>query len=458
MKKQIIIDNDGGTDDFLTIQYAVLSKQFDIKAITLVAGNTDIGNVRNNVFKALEMSGVTPEEAKKIGVYAPRYINLDTISDGAQGSNGLGGVNYEISGDYVLNEGNAEDVLIQKVAENPENISILAIGPLTNIANAIKQNPNFVQNVDELVIMGGDEGGGNITPHAEFNIYQDPEAAKVVFEAGFKKITMIGFNVSKHFTLAPELEHLFIHGHIENPFVFDITGATADLDRNKNKVDGASINDALTAMYLLHKDKYFRTKKAEVEVDVSDTDTRGKTDIINCKSENSCNVVTAVDKEALLKELFGTLYPDKTEHIALALKFGKSRDIIKDELSKKFPNNSENIHKWLDTYIKSACLVLAVAEDLVPYASDESIDKLLREYLNIVIENPNLDLVELKSKLSNELKEKYPEESTNIEMLVNSQDENSEFYLKRMLKDCGIETDISKCRTKFRGRKSFERE
>ena len=67
MKKQIIIDNDGGTDDFVAILYAFLSKKFDVKAISLVAGNTDVNNVKENVFKALEMAGVTPEEAEKIG-------------------------------------------------------------------------------------------------------------------------------------------------------------------------------------------------------------------------------------------------------------------------------------------------------------------------------------------------------------------------------------------------------
>jgi len=453
--RQIIIDNDGGTDDFLTIQYAVLSRQFDIKAITLVAGNTDVENVRNNVFKALEMSGVTPDKAREIGIYAPRHINHDTISDGAQGSNGLGGVDYQIDGEYELNEGNAEDVLIQTVEQNPGNISILAIGPLTNIANAIKQNPKFVQNVDELVIMGGDEGGGNITPHAEFNIYQDPEAAKVVFEAGFKKITMIGFNVSRHFTLSPELEHLFIHDHIEDPFVFNITGATADLDRNKNKVDGASINDALTAMYLLYKDKYFETKNANVEVDISDGETRGKTSIINSSSENSCNVVTAIDKEALLTELFETLYPEKSAKILAALKFGNARNIIKDELIKKCPNDFEIIHKWFDTYTKSACLVLSVASDLIQNASSETVERLLREYFRIAIDNPNLELNELKTKLKIELDEKYPDESASIELLVNSQDQNSEYFLKHMLRDFGLVNDVSKCELKSR-KSSFE--
>lgn len=102
MKKQIIIDNDGGTDDFVAILYAFLSKKFDVKAISLVAGNTDVNNVKENVFKALEMAGVTPEEAEKIGIYLPERVNENIISDGAQGDNGLGNVKYEPAVGYKI--------------------------------------------------------------------------------------------------------------------------------------------------------------------------------------------------------------------------------------------------------------------------------------------------------------------------------------------------------------------
>lgn len=178
MKKQIIIDNDGGTDDFVAILYAFLSKKFDVKGITLVAGNTDVNNVKENVFKALEMAEVDPKDAKKIGIFLPERVNKNIISDGAQGENRLGNVKYEKAKGYEIGVESAEEVLIKTINNNPGEISIVATGPLTNIASALDKNADFVKNVKELIIMGGDEGGGNITPYAEFNIYQDPESAK----------------------------------------------------------------------------------------------------------------------------------------------------------------------------------------------------------------------------------------------------------------------------------------
>lgn len=220
MKKQIIIDNDGGTDDFVAILYAFLSKKFDIKGISLVAGNTDVNNVKENVFKALEMAGITVEEAKKIGVHLPERVNENIISDGAQGDNGLGNVKYKKAFGYELNmEQTAEDKLISLVNNNPGQISIVATGPLTNIASAIDKDEDFVKNAKEIIIMGGDEEGGNITPYAEFNVYQDPEAAKKVFEAGFNKIVMIGFNIAEKITFCPEVEK-FLKDELASRTVF----------------------------------------------------------------------------------------------------------------------------------------------------------------------------------------------------------------------------------------------
>lgn len=138
-KRPIIIDNDGGTDDFVAILYAFLSKKFDIKGITLVAGNTDINNVKQNVFKALEMAKVNPEEAKKVGIYLPEKVNGSIITDNAQGDNGLGGVKFEHAKGYETNAETAEEILIKTINENPGQISIVATGPLTNIASALEK-------------------------------------------------------------------------------------------------------------------------------------------------------------------------------------------------------------------------------------------------------------------------------------------------------------------------------
>lgn len=341
--KQILIDNDGGTDDYVAILYAFLSKKFDVKGISLVAGNTDVNNVRENVFKALEMAGVKPEEAEKIGVYLPERINEAIISDNAQGNNGLGDVSYKKAVGYKVNsEQSAEDRLINLVKEKPGEISIVATGPLTNIASAIEKDPNFVKNVKEIIIMGGDEGGGNITPYAEFNVYQDPEAAKKVFESGFNKIVMIGFNITKQITFCPEVEEFLKKQGQDGKFLYDITRVTADLDRGKNKVDGASMNDILTLMYLLEEDGMLETKKANVNVDISNSEKRGQTVI----GENgNVDVVVKADGTRLIREMLVTLFPEKEEEIEDVLDKRQERVNLRDFLLKNVPNQKESILK-----------------------------------------------------------------------------------------------------------------
>ena len=338
--KQIIIDNDGGTDDYVAILYAFLSKKFDVKGITLVAGNTSVLNVRDNTFKALEMAGVTPEEAEKMGIYLPERVNANRIPDDAHGENGLGNVKYTPAVGYKVNpDQTAEDKLINLARENPGEISIVATGPLTNIASAIDKDPNFVKNVKEIIIMGGDEGGGNITPYAEFNIYQDPEAAKKVFEAGFKKIVMIGFNVTKQITFCPEVEE-FIKAQGEyGKFLYDITRVTADLDRGKNRVDGASMNDILTLMYLLD-DGMLETKKASVTVDTSDLETRGQTVI---GESGNVDVVTRADGTRLIREMLVTLFPGKEKEIEEVLAKRQERIDLRDFLLKSIPDYKDKI-------------------------------------------------------------------------------------------------------------------
>ena len=111
-------------------------------------------NVRENVFKALEISGVTPEEARKIGVYFPERVNRNLVSDDAHGKNGFGNVIYKPAVGYKVDENQtAEEKMVSLANENPGEISIIATGPLTNIASAIDKDPNFVKNIKEIIII-----------------------------------------------------------------------------------------------------------------------------------------------------------------------------------------------------------------------------------------------------------------------------------------------------------------
>ncbi|MBR1539910.1 MAG: nucleoside hydrolase [Clostridia bacterium] len=247
--EKIIIDTDPGVDDVVAILFAVKSRQFDILGITTVNGNCSLENATRNALKTLEMAG-----ENNIPVYAGMDKALAFEGSDAShvhGTNGLGGVNVS---DPIRKpeEDNAIDFLIKTVNENPGQITIVPIGPLTNIAKAVLKDANFAKNVKRLVIMGGSSERGNITPTAEFNFYKDPDAAKIVYEAGFKEIITVGLNVTRKVVLNSKLEN-FLLGKKEDElakFLYDITRIGAEFDRKAEKVDGVIINDALTVAYL----------------------------------------------------------------------------------------------------------------------------------------------------------------------------------------------------------------
>lgn len=340
---KVIIDQDGGCDDFVALMYAFMSKRFDVRGITIVAGNTSVSNVFRNTCKALDMAGIGPDKAKEIGIYLPEKVNKDIISDGAHGDNGLGGVHYELPEGYEPNNETAEDFMIRTVSEEPGEIYIVAIGPLTNIANVMDKDPTFVKKVKGIVVMGGDVGGGNITPYAEFNVYSDPEAAKKVFKSGFESnITMIGFDQSKFVTLCPEVESFLKTSGEMGKFIYDITRVTADLDRSKNKVDGASMNDVLTLLYLLYGEKIFSTMKALVEVDVSDAETRGETIVM--PFDGNVQLITGINIEMALQKVLNVLFPGNSKEVSARLFVRMVRLAMLKSAEGSF--SEEQLHSW----------------------------------------------------------------------------------------------------------------
>ena len=163
--KKIIIDTDPGTDDFIAISLALKSNKFDVLGITTVEGNCSLDNATKNAFKTLNMC-----ERDDIEVYKGLendYLGTLSATD-VHGNNGMGGIEYTPI-NRKENSIGAIDYLINTIKENPNEITIVALGPLTNIAACIENDKEFAKNVKELVIMGGSASYGNITPYAELN-------------------------------------------------------------------------------------------------------------------------------------------------------------------------------------------------------------------------------------------------------------------------------------------------
>lgn len=197
--RPIILDCDPGIDDALAIVFACAHPGLALLGITTVAGNVDLEWTTANALSVCELIG-RPDVPVAPG--SPRPL-LRPLPGGRQvhGETGLGGARLPTPRGRA-SSAHAVDFLIEEVRAAPGEITLVATGPLTNVALAVRRYPGLVSEVAGLVIMGGSAGRGNVTPAAEFNIWCDPEAAAVVFGAGWQ-VTMAGLDVTRQALATP---------------------------------------------------------------------------------------------------------------------------------------------------------------------------------------------------------------------------------------------------------------
>lgn len=189
MKKKVVIDTDPGIDDAMAIMLAVKSEKLDVLALTTVCGNTTIQNTTRNAQYLLRELDITT-----IPVYsgAKKPLKRKLRPAFIHGESGLVGVNPD---NKPILTGNAADMILALARKNPGEITLITLGPLTNLAKAIQKDPQGVQMLAEVVMMGGAiKTAGNMNRVAEFNIFVDPEAADIVFTFPMKK-TLVTLDV-----------------------------------------------------------------------------------------------------------------------------------------------------------------------------------------------------------------------------------------------------------------------
>ncbi len=196
--RRIIIDTDPGVDDALAIFLALRSPEVKVEAITPVAGNVPLDFTLPNALRLLEIAGRT-DIPVAAGASRPLKRRLVTAAH-VHGNNGLGGVEFPLPKVKPVAE-TAPQLIRRLVRASPGELSIIAIGPLTNLALAFRADPQLPSQIRSIHIMGGSLSGGNITPAAEFNSYVDPEAAQIVYRSG-ARITMIGLDVTRKVVLS----------------------------------------------------------------------------------------------------------------------------------------------------------------------------------------------------------------------------------------------------------------
>ena len=219
---RVIIDTDPGVDDALALLLAMRSPELKIEGITAVAGNVPLELTLPNALRMVEISART-DIPVAAGAKSPLLRRLVTATY-AHGENGLGGAVFPDPKLKPVAEPAAEFIR-QTVRKFPGEITLLTIGPLTNIAAALNSDPELAHMVKSLVMMGGSLSGGNITPAAEFNVYVDPEAARIVFQSGIP-VTMVGLDVTRKTSLTDE--HVRVLEAAQNP----VSQAAATIARN----------------------------------------------------------------------------------------------------------------------------------------------------------------------------------------------------------------------------------
>ncbi len=191
-KNKVIIDCDPGYDDAAALIFAARSPELEVVGITCVAGNVEVDKTSENALRLCGLAQCRNIPVTK-GMAQPLFGELTTATH-VHGKSGLDGADLP-STDLTLHSQHAVDFLIESVMATDGDIILLALGPLTNIAMAILKEPKIILKIPEIVLMGGSMGMGNITPSAEFNIFVDPEAARIVFNSEIP-IVMLGLDVT----------------------------------------------------------------------------------------------------------------------------------------------------------------------------------------------------------------------------------------------------------------------
>jgi len=300
--KRIIIDTDPGVDDALTFLLALASPEIKLEALTTTQGNVTLEKATRNALSILELA-----QASHIPVAAGSVLPLVEPLRASAYVHGESGIGNSKLPEPKTNpvQAHAVDYLIKRVLAEPNEISIFPIGPLTNIAMAIRKEPKFAKAVEELVIMGGAiQEGGNMTPLAEFNIFVDPHAAHIVFHAGIP-ITLIPLDVTHQCLL--KQEHVNRLMKINSPisrFVRDVLEVYLPSSQ-KMGFEGSALHDPLTLATILAPE-LLTLKEYYVDVDISGGVSMGKTfaDIFNV-SKKPVNMKVAMNVRSVdFVELF----------------------------------------------------------------------------------------------------------------------------------------------------------
>ncbi|WP_096386699.1 pyrimidine-specific ribonucleoside hydrolase RihA [Hafnia sp. CBA7124] len=311
MSLPIILDCDPGHDDAIALILALASPELDLKAVTTSAGNQTPEKTLRNALRILTL--LQRSDIPVAGGAVKPLMRELIIADNVHGESGLDGPELP-EPNFAPQQCNAVELIAKTLRESAEPVTIVATGPLTNIALLLTSHAELKPKIARIVIMGGAAGLGNWTPAAEFNIYVDPEAAEIVFQSGLP-IVMAGLDVTHRAQIMSEDIERF--RQLDNP----VAAVVADLldffmeyhKQEKWGFQGAPLHDPCTIAWLI-KPSMFTCVERWVGVETQGKYTQGMTVVDYYSLTNNApntTVMMDIDRQAfvdLLVERVGTAY------------------------------------------------------------------------------------------------------------------------------------------------------
>jgi purine nucleosidase len=296
---RLVIDTDPGVDDAHAIMIAFAHPQAQVEAITTVAGNVSLARTTANACTILDVLG------QDVPVYAGcdrAVVACTPDASYVHGQDGLGDSDYRPSKRKVADE-HAVNALVRLANASPGALTLVAIGPLTNLALATRLDPTLPQKYERLIVMGGSiRGTGNITPAAEFNVYADPEAAAIVFDA-WPGLTLISWETTMaHGFTAEQVETLMAIDSPRAAFFRRITRQTIEVVHQSLGRQALLAPDGLAVAVALEPHIVRRAKTHYVQVELAGHHTRGQTTVDwfdRTGHEPNVNLVLEVDAKRL---------------------------------------------------------------------------------------------------------------------------------------------------------------
>lgn len=313
MTQRVIIDTDPGIDDVLALLLAFRAPELDVVGLTIVPGNIDTDLAARNAHKVLALAQTSVPVA--VGPDEPLRRPLKTAPF-IHGSDGLGDM-LPAPAEMPFDDRTAAQFLVEEIMAGRAD-TLIALGPLTNVAIALKYQPRLQDTLDEILVMGGAvRHEGNTTPAAEFNIYTDPEAADIVFASGIP-IRMVGLNVTMQAVFPHVLtQEILSLGDDIDPvtrFIGEITDFYSNHYRDVYGIDGCCMHDPLTIAGAIDPD-VITTQFVNVRIETQGDHTVGATiadfwQMPHSWGEPNTHVALEVDADRFLRLFVERVTPE----------------------------------------------------------------------------------------------------------------------------------------------------